>query len=75
MCNSNHHSSEKYIYVYISTIYCTMLYYFKTKYQKKKKKKNIRGIRIKSVVYLDFEMQQKVSDHSSSWKRNCSYWS
>lgn len=30
------------------------------------KKKNIRGIRIKSVVYLDFEMQQKVSDHSSS---------
>lgn len=34
-----------------------MLYYFKTKYTYIKK--NIRGIRIKSVVYLDFEMQQK----------------
>lgn len=68
MYNSNHHSSLKciyiYIYVYKSTIYCTMLYYFKTKYTYIKK--NIRGIRIKSVVYLDFEMQQKISDHLSS---------
>lgn len=61
MCNSKHHSSEKHIFK--STIYCTMLYYFKTKYLKKN-----HGIRIKSVVYLDFEMQQKISSHSSSEK-------
>lgn len=29
-------------------------------------KKNIRGIRIKSVVYLEFEMQQNFSDYLSS---------
>lgn len=65
MCNSNRQFFRKvYICVYIKALFivpcCIILR------QSIKKKKNIRGIRIKSVVYLDFEMQQKVSDHSSS---------
>lgn len=58
MCNSNHHSSEKYMYMYIY-IKHYLLYHAVLRQSIKKKKKNIRGIRIKSVVYLDFEMQQK----------------
>lgn len=59
MCNSNHHSSEKYIKALFIVPCCIVL-------RQSIKKKNIHGIRIKSVVYLDFEMQQKISGHSSS---------